>query len=99
MPTTYREIPTKLAAGEPFQGGSMSAHRHGNVYVVMSYGTTIAERFEDDGAVIYNARSFSKTTSRHQHLVRTYLPATTWTGVDAPRGTTDLQRYVAARRA
>jgi hypothetical protein len=97
MSTTYREIPTKLAAGEPFQGRSMSAHRHGNAYVVMSYGTTIAERFEDDGAVIYNARSFSKTTSRHQHLVRTYLPRTTWAEVDAPRGTTDLQRYVAAR--
>jgi hypothetical protein len=97
MPTTYREIPTKLAAGEPFQGGSMSAHRHGNVYVVMSYGTTIAERFEDDGTVIYNARSFSNTTSRHQNLVRTYLPHTTWIEVDAPRGTTDLQRYVAAR--
>jgi hypothetical protein len=95
MPTTYREIPTKLAAGEPFQGNSMSAHDNGDVYVVMSYGTTIAER-DDNGAVIFNARRFSPTTSRHQSLVRTYLPHTSWTEVNAPMGTTNLLRYVAA---
>jgi hypothetical protein len=97
MSTPYRQIPAKLANCEPFNGNSLSAHRHGNVYVVMSYGTTIAERFEDDGAVIFNARSFSTTTSRHQNAVRAWLPHTSWTEVDAPMGTTDLQRYVAAR--
>jgi hypothetical protein len=29
--------------------------------------------------------------------VRAWLPHTSWTEVDAPMGTTDLQRYVAAR--
>jgi hypothetical protein len=96
MSDSYRQITGpdgKLARCEPFNGNSMSAFEHDGVYVVRSYGTTIAER-HDDGTLVFNARRFSTTTSRHQNAARAWIPYTRQVDVDCPRGTTTLRAAV-----
>jgi hypothetical protein len=92
MSDSYRAITGpdgKLAQCQPFNGNSMSAFLYGDVYVVRSYGTVIAER-HPDGTLVFNARRFSTTTSRHQNAVRAWVPYARQVDVDCPRGTTSL---------
>lgn len=70
---SYAEIPTALRNRQNFQGNSMSAVRAPDgTYVVYSYNTVIAN-VTPNGDIAINERKYSKTTSRHQNLVRDNL--------------------------
>jgi hypothetical protein len=69
----YREIPSALRNRQPFQGNSMSAEvRPDGSYVVKSYATIIAVATPGHPVSI-NEDKWSRTTSRHQNLVKENL--------------------------
>lgn len=68
---SYKVIERKLKAQLPFKGNSMSAHWFGNSYVIYSYNTLIASI--DINGYEFDDSFFSRTTSRHQGLVRRAL--------------------------
>ena len=75
---SYKEIETKLAELEPFNGNSLSAKAEQTwgsmVYRVYSYNTLIASKswYGDEGEwhTYLNPEKYSTTTSRHQNLIR-----------------------------
>lgn len=69
---TYRDIPSKLANREAFQGNSMSAHWVGDCYHVLSYDTIIGVYDSNSGNWVVFSNYHSRTTSRHQNLVEAW---------------------------
>lgn len=74
MASNYREIPGLLRARAPFEGNSMSATvSPSGLYEVWSYATVIATLDTRSGQKAFNDQKYSRTTSRHQNLVRENL--------------------------
>jgi hypothetical protein len=72
MTANYRQIRDLLAERKPFKGNSMSAElKADGDYFVRSYSTIIASVV--NGEVYVSDTHYSRTTSRHQGLCRTYL--------------------------
>ena len=68
MPT-YEEMPAIISNRVPFRGNSVSARYDGTEYQVMSYDTIIASINWPERWWI-NPKTYSKTTSRIQNIVR-----------------------------
>jgi hypothetical protein len=69
---TYREIEVALKNRKPFDGFSMKGVNQGNTYVVYSYKTPIY-REENGRVVMFNMKYISRTTRKHQNIVRSVL--------------------------
>lgn len=67
--TPLRDVPTKVANREPFQGNSISAIKNRNTYTVFSYWTAIA-RVDEQGRELITNHKYSVTTSKHTSAVR-----------------------------
>jgi hypothetical protein len=77
MRDNYRDIAQALARREAFSGHTIFGVRlPTDTYVVYSYGTLIL-RVAGGRVVYFDDRRYSKTTSRHQSLIRQAFPEAT----------------------
>lgn len=66
--TNYREMTQAIRERRQFEGNSVSAHYDGGDYVVKSYNTEML-RIGSGGAVKFNNRRYSVTTSKLQNMI------------------------------
>ena len=73
MQDNYTQCERKAASLIPFKGNTMRGEwdeRDNGTYLVYSYRTVIAKRDTLTGYTWYNDAKYSRTTSRHQGVVR-----------------------------
>lgn len=70
MQDNYTKCETKAAAKVPFNGHTMRADWEGDTYTVYSYRTVIATYDRVSGNISFNETKYSRTTSRHQGVIR-----------------------------
>lgn len=71
--TTLAGAKTSLQHHEAFRASSLSAFWVDEAYIVFSYAEVIGVYNSNTGEKWYNEAKYSKTTSKHQNLVKTYL--------------------------
>lgn len=71
--TTLQGAKASLQQHEAFRASSLSAFWVDEAYIVFSYAEVIGVYNRNTGEKWYNEAKYSKTTSKHQNLVKTYL--------------------------
>ena len=71
--TTLAGAKAYLQQHEAFRASSLSAFWVDEAYIVFSYAEVIGVYNRNTGDRWYNEAKYSRTTSKHQNLVKTYL--------------------------
>ena len=71
--TTLAGAKACLQQHEAFKASNLSAFWADEAYIVFSYAEVIGVYNRNTGEKWYNEAKYSKTTSKHQNLVKTYL--------------------------
>lgn len=71
--TTLAGAKACLQQHEAFRASNLSALWVDEAYIVFSYAEVIGVYNRNTGEKWYNEAKYSKTTSKHQNLVKTYL--------------------------